>query len=323
MHRPVASHPHRSFWQSVAALVGLLLLGTAGFGLLEGMGALDALYMAVITLSTVGFGEVRPLSPGGKFFTIGLILGAGWLAMYLLGGLADFLLSGEGRAYWQKRRLLRMLDKLSNHVIAAATAGWAATWPASWRARPPFVVIDPLPEKISQVGQLGFPGAPRGWGQRISLGSSRNRASPRTAGSCRFRCPERVPRAQRAQRESGSPDRSSGHRRGIGEQADESRRRSGHPLPYRFSPRPQDGHHADPPRSGETSWMRWPTAADSSSLWSSSNSRRTRRWLARPWSSADGAPASESRCCASRPAHERINPSPNAGYRIDRRSRRK
>lgn len=157
MHRPVASHPHRSFWQSVAALVGLLLLGTAGFGLLKGMGALDALYMAVITLSTVGFGEVRPLSPGGKFFTIGLILGAGWLAMYLLGGLADFLLSGEGRAYWQKRRLLRMLDKLSNHVIVCGYGRVGRHVARELAAQGlPFVVIDPLPEKISQVGQSGF-----------------------------------------------------------------------------------------------------------------------------------------------------------------------
>ena len=157
MHRPVASHPHRSFWQSVAALVGLLLLDTAGFGLLKGMGALDALYMAVITLSTVGFGEVRPLSPGGKFFTIGLILGAGWLAMYLLGGLADFLLSGEGRAYWQKRRLLRMLDKLSNHVIVCGYGRVGRHVARELAAQGlPFVVIDPLPEKISQVGQSGF-----------------------------------------------------------------------------------------------------------------------------------------------------------------------
>ena len=138
----------------MAALVGLLLLGTAGFGLLEGMGALDALYMAVITLSTVGFGEVRPLSPGGKFFTIGLILGVGWLAMYLLGGLADFLLSGEGRAYWQKRRLLRMLDKLSDHVIVCGYGRVGRHVARELAAQGlPFVVIDPLPEKISQVGQ--------------------------------------------------------------------------------------------------------------------------------------------------------------------------
>ena len=158
MHRRVISHPHRRFWKTAVALVGLLLLGAAGFWLLEDMEVLDALYMAVITLSTVGFGEVRPLSSGGKLFTIVLILGAGWLAMYLLSGMADFLLSGEGRAYLHKRRLLRMLDKLSDHVIVCGY-GRVGRHVAQELARQglPFVVIDPSPEKVSQVAQSGFP----------------------------------------------------------------------------------------------------------------------------------------------------------------------
>ena len=66
MQRRVVSHPHRRFWKTAVALAGLLLFGTTGFWLLEGMKLLDALYMAVITLSTVGFGEVRPLSSAGE-----------------------------------------------------------------------------------------------------------------------------------------------------------------------------------------------------------------------------------------------------------------
>lgn len=158
MHRRVVSHPHRRFWKTAVGLVGLLLFGTTGFWLLEGMMLLDALYMAVITLSTVGFGEVKPLTPGGKLFTIVLILGAGWLAMYLLSGMADFLLSGEGRAYLQKRRLLRMLDKLSDHVIVCGYGRVGRHMAQELAAQDlPFVVIDPSPEKISQVGQSGFP----------------------------------------------------------------------------------------------------------------------------------------------------------------------
>ncbi len=158
MQRRVVSHPHRRFWKTAVALVCLLLLGTSGFWLLEGMEVLDALYMAVITLSTVGFGEVKPLTPGGKLFTILLILGAGWLAMYLLSGMADFLLSGEGRAYLQKRRLLRMLNKLSDHVIVCGYGRVGRHVAQELDAQGlPFVVIDPLPEKISQVSQSGFP----------------------------------------------------------------------------------------------------------------------------------------------------------------------
>lgn len=157
MQRRVVSHPHRRFWKTAVALAGLLLFGTTGFWLLEGMKLLDALYMAVITLSTVGFGEVKPLTPGGKLFTIVLILGAGWLAMYLLSGMADFLLSGEGRAYLKQRRLLRMLDKLCDHVIVCGYGRVGRHVAGELAAQGlPFVVIDPSPEKISRVGESGF-----------------------------------------------------------------------------------------------------------------------------------------------------------------------
>ena len=56
----------------------LLVLGTAGYMLIEGWSFLDALYMTVTTLVTVGFGEIHPLSTTGRIFTIGLIvLGVG------------------------------------------------------------------------------------------------------------------------------------------------------------------------------------------------------------------------------------------------------
>jgi len=158
VHRRVVSHSHRRFWKTAVALVGLLLLGAVGFWQSEDMDVLDALYMAVITLSAVGFGEVSPLSQGGKLFTIVLIPGAGWPAMYLLSGMADFLLSGEGRAYLQRRRLLRMLDKLSDHVIVCGygrVGRHVAQEPAHQGL--PFVVVDPSVEKVSQVGQSGFP----------------------------------------------------------------------------------------------------------------------------------------------------------------------
>src|SRR3954453_8948217 len=54
--------------------LGVLLLGTAGYMLLEGLSLLDAFYMTVITLGTVGYREVGPVQPAGQLFTIVLIL---------------------------------------------------------------------------------------------------------------------------------------------------------------------------------------------------------------------------------------------------------
>ena len=57
----------------IAMLVAVLLFGTLGYMIIERWSALDSLYMAAITLTTVGFGEIHPLSQGGRIFTIVLI----------------------------------------------------------------------------------------------------------------------------------------------------------------------------------------------------------------------------------------------------------
>lgn len=63
-------------------LFALVILGTAGYIIVEGWGVLDALYMTIISITTVGYGEVRPLSPAGRIFTmVFLIMGVGLFSM--------------------------------------------------------------------------------------------------------------------------------------------------------------------------------------------------------------------------------------------------
>ena len=69
------------------AIVGLVAItagGTIGYVLVEDMTWSEALYMTVITISTVGYGEVRPLSPAGRLFTVVLIISAVGAVFYLL-----------------------------------------------------------------------------------------------------------------------------------------------------------------------------------------------------------------------------------------------
>jgi voltage-gated potassium channel len=68
-------HVHRLL-VPVAILVVLLATGTLGYQLVEGWGWFDALYMTVITITTVGFREVHPVSSGGRVFTMALAMGA-------------------------------------------------------------------------------------------------------------------------------------------------------------------------------------------------------------------------------------------------------
>ncbi|HEY7418387.1 MAG TPA: NAD-binding protein [Ktedonobacteraceae bacterium] len=104
-------------WQALTVLGALVAVGTIGYHTLEDMTILDALYMTVTTISTVGFGEVHPLSYRGRIFTIGLILfgvsAMAWAAECMVAA----LLEDHIHHAWWRRRMERVIDRLSNHYI--------------------------------------------------------------------------------------------------------------------------------------------------------------------------------------------------------------
>jgi len=99
-------------------LSGLLLtFGTVGYMIIEGFSLLDALFMTVITLTTVGYGEVRPLDEAGRLFTIVLIMmGAGFVA-YNLAYFTQLLLDGNLLELYRRRKVRRQLELLRNHYV--------------------------------------------------------------------------------------------------------------------------------------------------------------------------------------------------------------
>lgn len=102
------------------ALIFLILLiaaGTAGFMIIEGYPILDALYMTVITISTVGFRELKDPSPAGKLFTIFLILIGVGVLFYSLGTAIEYFFSDFLSGQMAERRQRRMARKLKDHYI--------------------------------------------------------------------------------------------------------------------------------------------------------------------------------------------------------------
>ncbi|MBN2404538.1 MAG: potassium channel protein [Coriobacteriia bacterium] len=98
-------------------LAFILILGTVGYTAIEGWSTLDSLYMTVITIATVGFAEIAPLSAGGKLFTIVLIfLGVAGLA-YSVGAIIDFMVEGHLRGLLEGRRMNRRISELKDHYI--------------------------------------------------------------------------------------------------------------------------------------------------------------------------------------------------------------
>ena len=95
----------------------ILTMGTAGYMVIEGWTLNEALYMTVITLSTVGFTEVRPLSTAGRWFTTVLILVGVGGAAYLFSTVADYIVTGELRGTLEKRRMQKKADVMHDHYI--------------------------------------------------------------------------------------------------------------------------------------------------------------------------------------------------------------
>mgnify|MGYP001825955633 FL=1 len=95
----------------------IVVIGTAGYMLIEGWGILDALYMTVITYSTVGYSEVHNISEIGRLYTVFLIfLGVGFF-LYVAGAVIQFMVEGKIRTVLGRRKLDRQIHHLKNHYI--------------------------------------------------------------------------------------------------------------------------------------------------------------------------------------------------------------
>jgi voltage-gated potassium channel len=100
----------------VTALILLLLFGTFGYVIIERWDIFDAFYMTVITISTVGYAEVKDLSTAGRIFSIVLILGGVGTAFFILTSLVQATLEGEFGIF-RRRRMEARIKKLNNHFI--------------------------------------------------------------------------------------------------------------------------------------------------------------------------------------------------------------
>ncbi len=107
----------KEFFRPLILLGSLTVVGTLGYMQIDDYTAIDALYMTVITVSTVGFGEVQPLSGAGKLFTIFLILASLGLVAYYITLITRLLLDGEWRRQYRKFLLVKKLNNMENHVI--------------------------------------------------------------------------------------------------------------------------------------------------------------------------------------------------------------
>lgn len=139
------------------ALVALILIGMAGFHYLEGWSWFEGFYMVLTTITTIGYGEVHPLSPTGRIFNTFVIITGVALVLLFFGGATQALLEFELQSVFGRRRMDREIGRLSDHYIlcGAGRVGRSAARELA-RGSVPFVLIDADQAKLARYSDEGW-----------------------------------------------------------------------------------------------------------------------------------------------------------------------
>jgi voltage-gated potassium channel len=134
-------------------------IGTAGYMILEKWNFLDSLYMTVITLTTVGFGEVHPVNEQGRILTMTILVSGLGVVGYLVGTLTQILVEGQLLRIMGRKKLERQIEKLKDHIIICGYGRVGRIiCEEIYRSKPtPLVVIDSdstVTAKIEEDGHL-------------------------------------------------------------------------------------------------------------------------------------------------------------------------
>ena len=130
----------------------LILIGILGFYIIEGWPFLDCLYMTIITIFTVGFKEVRNLSPAGRIFTIFIILGGVGTAFYLFTRFAEIVFQGGITNFLRRRKMEKTIKDLKDHYIICGHGRMGRIVRERLEEENlPYVVIENNEEKIQEL----------------------------------------------------------------------------------------------------------------------------------------------------------------------------
>jgi voltage-gated potassium channel len=150
--------PERRLQLGLTAFAVVILVGFVGYQLIGDYSALDALYMTVITVSSVGFGEVAPLDPAGRLFTIVLIAAGVASVAFAVASGAEFVLEGHMRRIIERRRMDRSIQHLDSHVIICGYGRVGRRLADELEAEGvPLVVVDSDEGRLEEAMVHGFP----------------------------------------------------------------------------------------------------------------------------------------------------------------------
>jgi voltage-gated potassium channel len=150
-------NPVKDLRISLFILLSLVSLGTAGYMSIEGWRFLDALYMTIITIGTVGFHEVHSLSDAGRVFTILLIVfGVGVLG-YTVSKLAQIMFEGQFQRFLGRKKVEKTINELKGHYIVCGYGRIGSLICKEFAAKPiRFVVVENNPAVLEKLEEDDF-----------------------------------------------------------------------------------------------------------------------------------------------------------------------
>jgi voltage-gated potassium channel len=138
-------------------LLVIMLGGTAGFHFIEKWSWFDGFYMTLITLTTIGYGEIHPLSHAGRIFNSGLILVGVGTVFLAIGSLTQALLEFELQSVFGRKRMEREIARLTGHYIICGAGRVGRSVAREFKHKGvPFVILENRAERIERY-------APEGW----------------------------------------------------------------------------------------------------------------------------------------------------------------
>lgn len=124
-------------------IVAILIIGVLGYRFIAEFSWLEAFYMTVITVSTVGFSEVRPLEPEAKIFTVCLIISSVFIFAFAISVITEYILSRNSLQLLKKRKVKNMIDNMHEHVVVCGYGRNGMQAAERLKAyKKPFVVIE-------------------------------------------------------------------------------------------------------------------------------------------------------------------------------------
>lgn len=158
----------------VMILVSLVLTGTIGYKFLLDLSLIDAIYMTVITISTVGYAKLGIMDTEAKMFSIILIFVSLGTVGYLFTSIVSSFLEGDLKKAWRRRKMESKIDSMEDHYIICGAGETGSNAIKQFKnSNVPFVVIDKDEDKINELIEENIPAIHGDASQEYTLGKAR------------------------------------------------------------------------------------------------------------------------------------------------------